>query len=78
MKKIKQLRYGNITTRDYSEPLETDFDDEGKITLKTTYANYALIDEGDGVRCAWCNKLSSKIKDIDKHLSKHKKEDNGK
>lgn len=38
---------------------------------------YALINYGDGSRCAWCEKLVSEIGEafIDEHLDKHVEED---
>lgn len=36
-------------------------------------ASYALIDRGDGVRCAWCEKKVDEIGEafIDEHIDAH-------
>lgn len=47
-----------------------------KITTKGVTTSYALIDFGNGVRCAWCEKLVSEIGEdkLDAHLTEHERE----
>lgn len=38
-------------------------------------ATYAWTDDGSGVRCAWCGKKESEIKDPVKHIDDHIRKD---
>lgn len=43
---------------------------DGRIKIYSHKAFYAIIDRGDGRRCAWCDKLISEFKDENEHITK--------
>jgi hypothetical protein len=36
---------------------------------------YSWVNRGDGIRCAWCDKLQIEIENPNKHIDNHVKED---
>jgi hypothetical protein len=41
----------------------------GEIKVDMYKSFYAVINRGDGNRCAWCDKLLSEIKKVNEHLT---------
>lgn len=72
MEKTKILSFKQITAKDYAEGIDTDIiPKDSVIKVDVVSSLYALIDTGDGKRCAWCNRKAEKIKNLDKHLQNH-------